>query len=417
VQVLSAGQVERLVAVLRLFGLVAGLALIELTEFPNSALAGFAWSTMVLLALACVPLWFWGSRTNWSSRTLLHVGFVVDVLLIVGYAVGFAHLQPNVSWCVAFTVLADATMRYGQRGVAMGFALAVGVVALQAWVHELATGEPTPLVNYAFVVSTLVGVAGVLWVFSRLFVRRSTEHRDQSLALADALELQERGIAAVAHEFRGALAVIVGSARTARQKRDRLDDEHLTLLLGDIESQGQRVEQLVDGLLSHQPDRPGALAVRARHDDVALTVARALDASARHRRNHDLQLDLPSTVCTLDHERLQQVVRNLVDNAYQHTAHGGVVAVAVRRLGVTVEVRVTDRGDGIDPVRLQRALAPFRRGIGTGDDEAAGLGLYLVHQIVAAMGGTVEIRTSGAGTDVAVRVPATHFAHDREPAG
>jgi signal transduction histidine kinase len=417
VQVLSAGQVERLVAVLRLFGLVAGLVLIELTDFPNAALAAFAWSTMAVLTLACVPLWFWGRRTGWASRALLHVGFVVDVLLIVGYAVGFAHLQPNVSWCVAFTVVADAGMRYGQRGVAVGLSLAVGVVALQAWVHQEITGEQTTLVNYAFVVSTLVGVAGVLWVYGRLFVRRSTEHRDQSLALADALELQERGIAAVAHEFRGALAVIVGSARTARQKRDRLDDGHLEALLEDIESQGQRVEELVDGLLSHHSDRLGALAVRARHDDVALTVARALDASSRHRRNHDLQLDLPSTVCTLDHERLQQVVRNLVDNAYQHTRHGGLVSVAIRRLGVTVEVRVADHGDGIEPTRLQRALAPFRRGIGTGDDEAVGLGLYLVHQIVAAMGGTVEIHTSDAGTDVAVRVPASHFAHDREPAG
>ena len=415
-QVLSASQVERLIAVLRLCGLVAGLLLIALTDFPEQALAWFAWGTMAVLAVASVLLWVWGRRSGWTSAALLHTGFVVDVLLAVGYAVGFAHLEPNVSWCVAFTVVADATMRYGQRGAVIGFGLSVAVVAVQAWVHELTTGERTEVVTYAFIVSTLMGVAGVLWVFSRLFVRRSTEHRDQSLALADALELQERGIAAVAHEFRGALAVIVGSARTARLKQDRLDAEHLVALLQDIEGQGQRVEQLVDGLLSHHSDRLGALAVRGRHDDVALTVARALDASSRHRRNHDLRLELPSTVCTLDHERLHQVVRNLVDNAYQHTAVGGTVAVSIRRLGVTVEVRVVDSGQGIDPTRLHRALAPFRRGIGTGDDEAVGLGLYLVHQIVAAMGGTVEIHTSDSGTDVAVRVPASHFVHDREPA-
>ena len=415
-QLVSASQVERLIAVLRLFGLVAGLVLIKLTDFPRGTLAVLAWSTMVVLAVASLILVVWGQRTRWASPALLHVGFVVDVLLIVGYAVSFAHLQPNVSWCVAFTVIVDATVRYGLRGVVVGFGLSVGVVALQAWAHERTTGEQTTVVNYAFVVSTLIGVAGVLWVFSRLFIRRSTEHRDQSLALADALELQERGIAAVAHEFRGALAVIVGSARTARQKHDRLDAAHLLALLEDIEDQGQRVEQLVDGLLSHQSDRLGALAVRGRHDDVALTVARAVDASARHRRNHDLRLDLPSTVCTLDHERLQQVVRNLIDNAYQHTGHGRTVWVTIRRLGVTVEVRVVDAGEGIDPTRLQRALAPFSRGIGMGDDEAVGLGLYLVHQIVAAMGGTVEIHTSDAGTDVAVRVPASHFAHEREPA-
>ena len=414
VQPLSAVQVERLIAVLRLFGLVAGVVLISLSDFPNDVLFALAWTTMGVLAVASVPIWVWGRRTDWSLPGLVHAGFVLDVLLILGYAVSFSFIRPNVSWCVAFTVLADATIRYGLRGAMLGLVLSAVVFTVQAEVHQAATGEHTAPVGYAFVLSTLVGVAGVLGVFTRLLARRDSEHQDQALALADALEVQARGIASVAHEVRGALAVIVGAASTARQKRDRLDDAGLAGLLEDVEHQGRHLEQLLEDALTNRPDHPGALPVRPRQDDVATTIRRAIDASALHRRGHPLHLELPSLVCTLDHERLQQVVRNLVDNAYQHTDPGTRVTVSARRLGVMVEVLVADHGPGIPMAAQARALDPFSRRT---DQPATGggLGLYLVRQIVIAMGGVVETRSLGEGTQVTFRVPATRFATARHP--
>jgi signal transduction histidine kinase len=408
-QSLSAAQLERTVSLLRLFGLVAGLLLISLSNFANGALLAVAWATMGFLAVATVSTWWWGRHTLWRSPALVHVGFCVDVLLILGYAVSFADIRPNVSWAVAFTVLADATLRYGVRGAALGYATAVLVVLVQAKAHDAAGGESTSAVGFAFVLSTLFGVSGVLGLFSHLLDRRAREQQDQALALADALELQERGVAAASQEFRGALAVIVGAAQTARQKRDRFDAEGLDSLLEDIEGQGRQIQALVDELLTTGADRLVGIRIQGRPDNVAATVRRGLMAAERHRRNHAVQLDLHPLTCTLDHERLQQAVRNLVDNAYQHTPPGTPVRVGVRRLGVTVELQVSDQGAGIPAVEQLRSQDPFVRRPFHSPSGGGGLGLYLVRQIVTAMGGVMEIHASSAGTSVAVRVPATEF--------
>ena len=132
---LWAAQVERIVALLRLFGLVAGVLLILLSDFTHPEMLVLAWATLTVLTVASVPIWFWGWSTGWSSPAIVHVGFALDVLLILGYAVSFAHIQPNVSWAVAFTVLADATMRYGVRGAVLGALLGAGVFVAQARAH------------------------------------------------------------------------------------------------------------------------------------------------------------------------------------------------------------------------------------------------------------------------------------------
>jgi two-component system sensor histidine kinase KdpD len=235
--------------------------------------------------------------------------------------------------------------------------------------------------------------------------------RKQAIALADALEVQERGVASVAHEFRGALAVIQGAASTARQKRDRLDPASLDALLADIESQGHHIQSMLQGLTPAGAELAGGTAMRPRVDDVAETVRRAIESADRWRRNHNVRVEGGPLVCALDHERLQQIVRNLVENSFRHTRPGGTIVVGIRRLGVTVEVRVVDDGPGIP--EGERVFEPFREGTGPAH-RPHGLGLYLVRQIALAMGGTVELRSSPKGTDVAVRVPATRFGDSRD---
>src|SRR5688572_9544881 len=185
---LSPLRVERFVALLRAFGLVAGLCLTLLSDFPERSLEVVALLTLGTIVVAGPAIWWWGERTAWRDARVVDVGFALDVLLIFGYAAAFAHIQSNVSWCVAFTVLADATMRYGSVGAVIGYLLGAGVYVTQAFVHEEITGEPVKAVGYAFVLTTLFGVAGVLGLFSLLLGRRAEVQRKQAIALADALE-------------------------------------------------------------------------------------------------------------------------------------------------------------------------------------------------------------------------------------
>lgn len=105
-----------------------------------------------------------------------------------------------------------------------------------------------------------------------------------------------------------------------------------------------------------------------------------------------------------DGDRVQQVLLNLVGNALRYTEHGGV-KVTVSNCIDGVEFSVSDTGPGIAAEQQdtiwQRGVRAIRVGRG------AGLGLYVVKQLVAAMGGTVGVKSEpGKGSTFWFRLPA-----------
>ncbi|MEU4807220.1 ATP-binding protein [Actinosynnema sp. NPDC023587] len=109
-----------------------------------------------------------------------------------------------------------------------------------------------------------------------------------------------------------------------------------------------------------------------------------------------------------DGPRIQQVLRNLVGNAVQHTRPGTPVTVTVTRQDGGVTIAVRDDGDGIEPEHLPHVFERFYRAdSGRGSDGgSSGLGLAIVEAIVTAHGGTVGVTsTPGQGTTVWVTFP------------
>jgi signal transduction histidine kinase len=112
---------------------------------------------------------------------------------------------------------------------------------------------------------------------------------------------------------------------------------------------------------------------------------------------------------TGDTDRLAQVFANLLDNGVAHTPAGGQVTVAARQVEEkhTVEVTVTDAGEGIPAEALPRVFERFyqvdkvrKRSRG------AGLGLAITKEIVEAHGGTVTAESVvGLGTRFTVQLP------------
>jgi signal transduction histidine kinase len=103
--------------------------------------------------------------------------------------------------------------------------------------------------------------------------------------------------------------------------------------------------------------------------------------------------------------QLQQVVLNLVANAVDATTPGGSVTVDAGRRGNGVEITVADNGRGIAPEHRAHLFEPFftTKPVGRG----TGLGLYLSHRIVSALGGTIECESeAGRGTKMKVWLPA-----------
>jgi two-component system sensor histidine kinase HydH len=103
-----------------------------------------------------------------------------------------------------------------------------------------------------------------------------------------------------------------------------------------------------------------------------------------------------------DAELMERVFYNLVLNAVQSTAPGGVVTVKTRAAEGTAEVAVIDRGSGIEPKNLESIFNPFF----TTKPQGTGLGLAIVAKIVDEHGGKITVESDpGKGSIFRVLLP------------
>jgi signal transduction histidine kinase len=123
-----------------------------------------------------------------------------------------------------------------------------------------------------------------------------------------------------------------------------------------------------------------------------------------------VRLAEPAPAMETDRIKLQEVVRNLVDNAIKFTEQGTVtVTVVPDAQPGWIDIAVADTGCGIPPNELGSIFEAFRQ-IGdssTRQTGGVGLGLSIVHRLVAVLGGIVTAESQvGAGSTFRVRMPA-----------
>lgn len=234
-------------------------------------------------------------------------------------------------------------------------------------------------------VATLEGVRDV--VEDRLAVWEVSE---DATATVERLELL---VAMVGHELGRHLSVVLGGLETAT--RDGLTPELQRRVLAMAERDARRTIDTLDGLL--RADRQVTLDVRP--VDLGGMLRAAADLPfARHR----VTVDVPAgTVLATDPQALRRIVDNLVDNALRHGGPAVVLRARASEGGAVVEV--DDDGPGMPEADVTHLRSPFRdRRL---DGSGHGLGLYIIHELVARLGGTIDVDTH-EGTVVRVHLPA-----------
>jgi len=239
-------------------------------------------------------------------------------------------------------------------------------------------------------------------------LNRMLDHVGHALEARHRSETQVRQfVADASHELRTPLAAIRGYAELSRRSREPVPDE-VGHVLRRVESEATRMTALVeDLLLLARLDAGRPLA----HDPVDLTmlvVDAVSDAHAAGPR-HDWRLAVPEepVIITGDAARLHQVLANLLANARTHTPEGTTVTVGVSATDRATLIRVTDAGPGIPPELLPHIFERFARGDSSRSRAAGstGLGLSIVHAVVTAHGGTVEVASAPGRTEFTVRLP------------
>jgi two-component system sensor histidine kinase ResE len=181
-----------------------------------------------------------------------------------------------------------------------------------------------------------------------------------------------------------------------------------------IHDEAERMARMVEQLLDLAQIESGQLILAREAIDMgrlAEEIRRSFDLRAQDKGIR-LALDVqPTPAIVGDHDRLVQVFSNLVDNALDHTPHGGQIHMSVYPHGQeAVEVTVQDTGSGIPPQEINRVFERFyqldKSRVRAKRGRGAGLGLAIVKELVEAHGGRIIARSQvDQGTSFTVRLP------------
>jgi PAS domain S-box-containing protein len=277
---------------------------------------------------------------------------------------------------------------------------------------EALSGSPTRWISAAYTPIWNGRATPIGWV---AVVNDLTERRALEEQLRDANQQKDRFLAILAHELRNPLAPIRYATRLLRP-------EVPAQMAADagrmIDRQLAHMARLLDDLLDVSRITRGMFEVRRDALDLrtilrqSVEAARPMASSVEHR----LDLELPEEPLPVqgDETRLIQVVGNLINNAIKYTDPGGQIRVSATSSSTQVMISVHDTGRGISAELLPRVFDLFAQGDpGTRAQTGLGIGLALAKQIVELHGGTIEVRSEGAGRGSEFRV---HLPRGKETA-
>ncbi|MBI3637878.1 MAG: HAMP domain-containing protein [Candidatus Rokubacteria bacterium] len=219
-------------------------------------------------------------------------------------------------------------------------------------------------------------------------------------------------VANVSHELRTPLTAIQGYLETLLG--GALDErENARAFLEIVARHTERLGRLLADLTDLSNIELGRVTLHRAAVDIAEVVESVLAIMQPRAQARDVALtaalppDLPAAHA--DHDRVAQILINLVDNAVKYTPEGGQVTVSARGAsGRDVEVTVADTGIGIPAADLPRITERFYRVDRARSRElgGTGLGLAIVKHLVVAHGGELTIASEvGRGTTVRITLP------------
>lgn len=230
-----------------------------------------------------------------------------------------------------------------------------------------------------------------------------------------AIQVRDDFLAVASHELRTPLMPLQLQIHLMERRLPSLVDNPesaawLSRSLAMLRRQGKRLEKLVNELLDIARITGGQLHLELGRVDLEQVVREAverLDESGESGSSGSVVSVLCPTpvIGYWDRSRIEQVVTNLLSNALKY-GEGKAIEVDLAQNGASAVIAVTDHGLGIEAKHLQRIFGRFERAVSASNFGGLGLGLYIVREILATMGGTVQVVSApGEGSTFTVVLP------------
>jgi two-component system, OmpR family, sensor histidine kinase KdpD len=227
-------------------------------------------------------------------------------------------------------------------------------------------------------------------------LRAAAQAREQ----AQAQQVRNALLAAIAHDHRTPLATILGAASSLVDQDALLSREQRQRLAASIVEEADRLARLTDNTLQlARLDAPGvalALDWESAEELVGTAVARVRRHDPQRRVRSRVEPGLPLLRC--DALLMVQMLINLLDNALQYGAPDAPVELLVRRVGEELMFAVRDRGPGVPPAWRERIFEVFQRGMSNdAAHSGSGVGLALCRAVARVHGGRLTLRARHHG--------------------
>ncbi len=240
---------------------------------------------------------------------------------------------------------------------------------------------------------------------------RTAALRLSNLELARSSQAKSEFLARMSHDLRQPLNAIVGFTDLLL----RAEGEPLTPKqrrhLGHVATASRQLLGLINDLLDLSRVEAGRMEIHPEPCDVAalLEETLALFRTQTQSGRVSLVLEMASPLSRLlaDRVRVQQVLHNLLSNAFKFTPEGGLITVTAKQVGLQLEVAVRDTGVGIPPEDQKRIFEAYEQaGPREGQQKGVGLGLAIAKRLVELHGGRIWVESApGQGSVFTFRLP------------
>jgi len=218
-------------------------------------------------------------------------------------------------------------------------------------------------------------------------------------SLESTAERRKALTADIAHELRTPLSVQQAHLEALQDGIYDLNQENLR----PIQEQNQTLIRLVDDLRTLSLVDAGELRLEPTETDLNQLVAKVVSRFEPQVQKKDLQIDIifppDSPLITIDPQRIEQILINLLSNAVRHSPEGHIIQIEIKMHKEYVNLTVHDQGEGIPEEEIPFIFERFFKSSTSRkrDDGGTGLGLSISKKLAQAHGGNLEVQNHPEG--------------------